>query len=146
MKTLSQIREEALLNEGGHYKRPWNWMHAPILPIGAVNLKTGANALFGVIWHGWTENEGVNYVFKTTGAGLSRSDKEGKIRVVHSAEPLESAVNSKPVGHKEGQKHDQTGRDFGQAEIIGHFPHTKEGLLEIAKLIGKNSALFYTYK
>ena len=109
-----------------------------ILPIGAVNLKTGKNQLFGEIWFGWDEGKGSNIL-------VNRRD--GTPIVVHtSGEDLESLKKQYPVGSVLQFYHDQTMRQLDPGTVIDVFPHTKAGLDEIKSKTGKSSVKFYTFK
>lgn len=103
----------------------------PILPVGLVNLTTGKNAKFGVIWDCW--NDGSNILVK-----------EGeKFRVVHTSGGAEDFV----AGDTIVLAHDQAGARIGGIwTIVGTAPHTPAGLLELKRLSGKSSLAFATFK
>jgi len=104
-----------------------------ILPIGRVNLKTGSNSLFGTIWNGWEEGKGVNYLL---------SDPAGnKFRVVHS-----SAGADIQNGSLINLVHDQGQYDMGLWQVVGRYPHTREGLIDLSRDTGRASLPFATFK
>jgi hypothetical protein len=120
---------------------------SPILPIGTVNLTTGANQMFGVIWNGWEEDpKAVNILLAARSYPGAHPGTGGaqpsQMRVVHS---------SGSVGEKEGDVmrliHDQTRRPIGDEwTVVGSFPHTKEGLAQLKAKSGKSSLSFATFK
>ena len=112
----------------------------PILPIGKVNLTTGKNELFGTIWDGWepaTENRVSTNI-------LVLETEKMTYRVVHSSGDMKEWATKANVLEF---KHDQTGARIGQMwKVIGVFPHTKLGLLDLQKETGKSSLSFATFK
>jgi len=114
---------------------------SPILPIGQVNLTTGANALFGMLWNGWTEGEGTNILVQS--ADYPGQMQSGQMRVVHTS----GGGEGYKVGDRIDFVHDQTRRPIGDGwTISGLFPHTKEGLAQLKSKSGKNSLSFATFK
>lgn len=105
-----------------------------ILPIGLVNLTTGKNALFGNVFDGWEEGSGVNLLVK--------DQSTGKFMAVHSSGDV-----GIPVGTQVQFKHDQSFRPIGEVwEVIGIFPHSKEGLTQLSQKAGKAAVSMATFK
>ena len=113
----------------------------PILPIGSVNLTTGANAMFGTVWDCWEEG-GTDILLRD--CSLFRpADYVRPMRVVHTS----GTASDMNVGDTLELVHDQTNRSIGERwEVVGKFSHTKEGLLEMKRVTGRNSFSFNTFK
>jgi hypothetical protein len=104
-----------------------------ILSIGQVNLKTGNNKMFGVVWEGWEKDQGVNYLLDLG---------EGRMMVAHSA----SELSSLKIGKKYFFHQDQTGRGYGEATIKCMVPHNEEGMKTLAEQSGKKVITFACFK
>lgn len=110
-----------------------------ILPIGAVNLKTAKNQIFGVLWNGWEENKGANLLVEET--------FKKKLRVIYTSEPLECAQANYPVGKIMEFQHDQTRARIGFSwRVVGVFPHSSAGLLQLKEAAKCSSLSFSTFK
>jgi hypothetical protein len=106
---------------------------SPILPIGKVNLTDGKNAMFGTVWNCWSANA------EYTNILVKEGDKQ---RVVHSS----GSVKEK-AGDAMRLRHDQTGAAIGgNWTVVGTYPHTEDGLRQIAAASGKKSLSFATFK
>ncbi len=139
---------EAISNAGTSegVKKGWETRKGSILPIGAVNLKTGGNKLFGNIWHGWDEGKGSNLLMGHISGG-------DKLRAVHTADDFDSVKANTPVGTPNDPSgtiydlhHDQTGSHLGGWHVKGVYPHTKEGMEKMRQDAQKNSIPFSTFK
>ncbi len=115
----------------------------PVLPIGTVNLTTAKNAMFGTMWDCWEQDA------RSSNILLMDNDtfiEKRKFRAVHSSGATESYYPVNSVMHL---KHDQTGQRIGSWSgwrILGHFPHTPEGLLAMKASCGKAGISFATFK
>lgn len=107
----------------------------PVAPIGKVNLKTGENAMFGVVWNCWEEDP-------TATNMLVANSHLDQLYIVHTC----------GAGYPDGDMfdlvHDQTNRWIGQGKwrVIASRPHTKEGLKELAQIANKTSLPMATFK
>lgn len=132
------IVDRLMLEETGYAVRRGNNDAHPVLPIGPVNLATGANDMFGVVWDGWEEGEGYNILVK---------DEGGTYRVIHSSGSLSSGAKGFPVGSTMELKHDQTNRRVGSAwTVIGVYPHSREGMAEVKTASNRPALSFFTFK
>lgn len=112
---------------------------SPILPIGLVNLFSGANRLFGNVFFGWEENSGT-YL-------LVQDQSTGKYRAVITADDIESVKTYHSVGQRMYFCHDQTRAQIGNDwVIVGLYPNTKQGLRDMAAKSSKKSLPFATFK
>ena len=129
-----------------------------ILPIGAVNLKTGRNQLFGDIWSVWEKDRGFNILFNrrdgvpiavhTSGPSTPKPTPADDI-VNELPDPdagLNSVKKQYPVGSVTQFYHDQTMRQLEPGTVIDVFPHSDAGVAAIKAKTGKNSIKFYTFK
>jgi len=100
-----------------------------ILPVGSVNLKTGANKMFGQIFDCW--EDGTNMLVQF----------EKSLKIVHT-----SGSTGDEVGTRKTYHHDQTMSKYGEGVTLAVAPHSLEGLQQLAALSGKKSLPMYTYK
>jgi hypothetical protein len=114
---------------------------SPILPIGTVNLTTGANQMFGMVFDGWEEGSGTNLLVQAN--DYPGQMKSAQMRVIHTS----GSGSEYGIGDPIQLAHDQTRRPIGDGwTIAGVFPHTKEGLLQLKQKSGKSSLPFATFK
>lgn len=117
----------------------YDYSQSPILPIGMVNLLTGANKMFGSVWNCWSEGEGT-YL-------LVQDQYTGKYRAISTSDTLESASKYYPAGRTMQFCHDQTRAQIGNSwTVIGLFPNTKAGLKAMAAKCSKKSLPFSCFK
>ena len=91
----------------------------PILPIGPVNTKTGANHKFGSVFSAWPD-----------GAFMLVQDINGSLRGVASRGSVESLSKQFPIGATLPLCHDQTRKRIGNYDhtVLGHYPMSLVGL------------------
>ena len=91
----------------------------PILPIGAVNTKTGANHMFGSVFSAWPD-----------GAFMLVQDINGTLRGVSGGGSIEGMAKQFPVGKTIPLCHDQTRKRIGFCEhkVLGHYSMSLTGL------------------
>lgn len=107
-----------------------------ILPVGAVNTKTGGNKMFGVIWSCWEEGEGT--------VELWQDVETGKFIAVTT-----SGQSREQIGARAEFKHDQTWRRIGSIwgfKFVCAFPWNEEGLRDVGLTAGATRVNFYCYK
>lgn len=93
----------------------------PILPIGTVNLLTGANVMFGSMWDCWEESD--------KAYDMLVQFKNGKFKIVHTS------GEGDEVGLSQEFVHDQTRRSYGIGRVVACEPHTKAGLTRVTNYL-----------
>lgn len=123
-----------------------NHHSSAILPVGKVNLRTGKNAMFGLIWNCWPRSGVSCVLFKRHHEPWDRQATTPKYRVVVTCGALESTRTSYFIGKIEEFHHDQALYKMGTWEVVGVFEHNEKGHLEIANQTQSSSLSFSTYK
>lgn len=113
----------------------------PIFPIGSVNLSTGKNAMHGTVWDCWpVDSTRLNILVRD----LPLYGKS-KFKVIHAVTEAEVNVNYAVDGIMY-LKHDQSGHNLGDWQIVGFYPHTPHGLADMRTATGKRSIPFACFK
>lgn len=113
------------------------------MPIGSVNLRTGKNEMFGTVWDCWPESEGGACILVRDASAPS------KFRVCFTSGRVESTALQFPVDSHMNIIHDQTRRRLGSWagwNVVGVFPYTPQGLLDMRNRSCSNSLTFATFK
>ncbi len=106
-------------------------MTTAISQIGTVNLLTGKNATFDLVWNCWREGCGTNMLVRFG----------DKLKVIHT-----SGEDRDADGDVAEYCNDQSGRSIGHGTKIASRPHTQQGLRELAEIAGKKTLVMATIK
>lgn len=115
-----------------------------ILPVGTTNFSTGKNSGWGSIFNLWTEGDGT-YLLVKEQPWFGEVEKP-KFKAIITCQTLEETQEQYVVGDRIHLRHDQSNKDMGNWEILGAFPNTKDGLLEMKEVTGKSGCPFATFK